>query len=229
MRVLAHRCYRNGPEPSLENDLAAFQRCLDDGLSAEIDIRRWEDGSFYISHDPRPFSEHLRAEPFFQALSRSEIAPIALNIKELGQERDTLNFLKRFEVINHMFLFDMELLEETPGNTARLFRSHDPDVPLAARVSDRNEPIEQALGIKEAEYIWLDEMDSLWATEDTITTLRSAGKKIYAISPEIHGFGEEAMIGRWRQFADWNIEGICTDYPDRLTEFLDQAEVNWRP
>ena len=228
MRILAHRCYRNGPDPLLENELAAFRRCLEDGMSAEIDIRQWDDGTFYISHDPKPFSEGLRAEPYFEALSQSTIEPLALNIKELGKERDTLSFLNRFQVINQLFLFDMELLEETPGATTRILRCHDANVRLAARVSDRHEPVERALDIKEADTIWLDEMDSLWATEDTIKALRSANKKIYAISPEIHGFGEDAMVLRWRQFVNWDIDGVCTDYPDRLGEILDQEKVSWR-
>jgi hypothetical protein len=66
------------------------------------------------------------------------------------------------------------------------------EVRLAARLSDRNEPLEQCLSIP-ASIVWADEFDSLWLTKRDRTAARDAGRLFYAISPELHGFSEAMM------------------------------------
>jgi len=222
--IIAHRGYRNGPDPLRENRLAAVAECLRLGWSVEIDIRRTADGRFYISHDPAPDAEARDASPFFDAIRRHASAPVALNVKELGYEFDLIRYLRTEAVLDRLFLFDMELLEHDRGETARRFRAIDPTVRLAARVSDRNEPIDAVLGADDAEVVWVDEFDGLWVTEHDVRTLKTGGHSIFAISPEIHGFSHEAMIRRWREFAAWGVDGICTDFPELL-----QAEIARQP
>ena len=74
--------------------------------------------------------------------------------------------------------------------------------------------------MSEASIIWLDEFDSLWIKKVDIQRLKRSGKTIYAISPEIHGFSLVEMELRWRQFFQWGINGICTDYPAKLVKVL---------
>jgi hypothetical protein len=168
--------------------------------------------------NPAESSDKNRADRYFRAFRRHPYAVIALNVKELGYEPDLLAYLDRESVLGQIFLFDMELLEKSPGQTAALFRSLNLHVKLAARVSDRGEPIERALGIESAQAIWLDEFDRLWATESDVRRLKAAGKTVYAISPEIHGFSREEMRRRWREFYAWGIDGICTDYSADLSQ-----------
>lgn len=123
-------------------------------------------------------------------------------------------------VLNQVFLFDMELLETQVGQTAQLFRRLSPNIKLAARVSDRGEPIDRALSIESADIIWLDEFDSLWITEEDIFRLKSASKTIYAISPEIHGFSIKDVKNRWFDFYTWCVDGICTDYAEHFAKEL---------
>jgi hypothetical protein len=117
-----------------------------------------------------------------------------------------------------MFLFDMELIEPLPGATARLYRTLDPTVRIAARVSDRREPIERALGIDSASVIWLDEFERCWASARDVRRLKNQGKTVYAVSPDLHGFSLDVTRRRWEEFIRWGVDGICTDYPAALAQ-----------
>lgn len=119
-----------------------------------------------------------------------------------------------------VFVFDMELLEAEPGTTAAKFRSLDDGLKIAARVSDRGESVERALGISAAEIIWLDEFESLWASEAVVSSLKDKGKQVFAVSPELHGFPLHLVRKRWLDFRNWGVDGICTDFPIELTKSL---------
>ena len=220
MEILAHRGYLNGPDPGAENRLGSMERCLERGWGLETDLRVAPDGRFYISHDPAPITEANAAEACCGLWRRYPYATIALNLKELGYETELLAFLERAGVLDQLFLFDMELLEASPGSTARRFRSAHPAVRLAARVSDRDEPVDRALAIEEAKVIWIDEFDRLWIGEADLRRLKAAGRRLYAISPDIHGFSREQTRRRWREFSAWGVDGVCTDYPAELDEYL---------
>ena len=225
MNILAHRGYFDGPDPNSENRPESMARCLERGWGLETDIRQAPDGRFYISHDPVPITEENEAEAYCRLWRRYPYATIALNVKELGCETSLLTFLENAGVLNQLFLFDMELLETSAGSTARRLRQINPSVRLAARVSDRNESIDQALTIEEAEVIWIDEFDHLWIGESEFQELKAAGRQLYAISPEIHGFSHKQMRRRWHDFATWGIDGICTDHPVALDAYLRELDA----
>jgi len=212
-----------GPDPARENGLALVGEALAAGYGLETDVRYEAGKGFYVSHDPAaPTAESLLAA-HCALWRRYPEATIALNIKELGQERALLEALNALRVVPQLFLFDMELVEARAGDTARLYRQFDAAVTLAARVSDRGEPLERALEIKVASVIWLDEFEGPWATADTVGRLKSAGKTVYAVSPELHGRPLEAAEARWRDFAAWGVDGICTDWPARLAARIAEA------
>jgi len=219
MIILAHRGYRVGRDPARENKLEAIQECLDLGWGVETDIRRSPSGGFYISHDVARKTPENDAMRFLEAVRTRARAPVALNVKELGYEAALIRLLQNSQVHSRIFLFDMELIEEVAGSAARVFHMCDPTVNLAARISDRSETVEQALAIPEAEIIWADEFDQLWLTRAIVDRLREAQKRVYAISPEIHGFSRKTMLRRWEEFAEWGLDGICTDYPQLAAQF----------
>ena len=97
------------------------------------------------------------------ALDRAGI-PVAVNIKECGYEEAIVDLLREHGVLDQVFLFDMELVEQTPGESARRFKQFHAQIALAARVSDRHEPVDRALADATASVIWLDEFDGPWAT-----------------------------------------------------------------
>ncbi len=216
MIVLAHRGNVEGPDRPRENSLGQVGEALACGFGLETDVRYAEGQGFYLSHDPMPPSVDSLLAAHAALWRRHPAATIALNIKELGQERALLDALNALGVASQVFLFDMELVEPRAGETARLLRRFNAAVRLAARVSDRGEPVERALGIEAATVIWLDEFDGPWATAGTLRSLKAAGKTVYAVSPELHGRPLEEAERRWREFARWGVDGICTDWPARL-------------
>ena len=220
MIILAHRANYDGCVKARENSLVATKFCLEQGWGIETDVRRAPDGCFYISHDLATLTEANQAEAFCALFRCYPLATIALNIKELGYESEILQYLAKQQVIQQVFLFDMELLETQAGQTARLFRELNSEIKLAARISDRDESIERALDVTSANVIWLDEFDRLWVTEHDIKRLKYANKTVYAISPEIHDFSLDEMQRRWHEFYTWGVDGICTDYAMLLAQKL---------
>jgi glycerophosphoryl diester phosphodiesterase len=214
--ILSHRGNLVGPCKSAENRLPTVRAALECGWGVETDIRRAADGRFYIAHDEKPSAHETPAEDFFALFRAYPNATIALNIKELGSEQALIDLLDHEDVAHQTFLFDMELLEERAGATARTFRILHPTIRIAARVSDRGESITHALGITVASVIWLDEFDGPCFTEADVRRLKDAGRSVYAVSPDLHGKPAEDCRRRWLDFIRWGVDGICTDYPAAL-------------
>jgi glycerophosphoryl diester phosphodiesterase len=220
LHILAHRANLRGPDHAHENTVAAVQEALACGFGLETDIRLDAAHGFYISHD-RQVVDAQHAFAAHAALWRQyPQALIALNIKELGAEAALLQALYSEGVAQQVFLFDMELLEPVAGATAALLRTLDAQIALAARVSDRAEPLAQALSIGVAQSIWLDEFDAPWADRASVQALKAAGRTVYAVSPDLHGYSLEQSVQRWHVLLDWGVDGICTDWPLRLREEL---------
>jgi glycerophosphoryl diester phosphodiesterase len=220
--ILSHRGNLVGPCASAENRLATVRAALDCGWGVETDIRGTADGRFYISHDARPSAHETPAEDFFALFRAYPDATVALNIKELGSEEALIRLLDHEDVVGQTFLFDMELLEQQAGATARTIREFHPTIRIAARISDRSESIEQALSVEVASVIWLDEFDGPSFTELDIRRLKEAGRSVYAVSPDLHGQPAAACRRRWLEFIRWGVDGICTDYPAALA-FVSRA------
>ena len=223
--VIAHRANLNGAEPQFENTLDRTRECIARGWSVETDIRRDPSGRFYVSHDRTEWSVANDAVAYC-ALWRAARVPIALNVKELSYEEALINFLRAQDALSNVFLFDMELLESTAGETARRFRNLDAAVQLGARVSNRNEPIARALAIECAQIVWLDEFDGPWASESDVRLLQANGRLVYAVSPELHGASPSIMHQRWTQWVAWGVDGICTDAPAQLEHVLMTARAD---
>ncbi len=218
--VIAHRGNLVGPSPSAENGTKTVRAALDCGWGVETDIRCAPDGRFYISHDRRGSADGCLAEDFCALFRAHPAATIALNIKELGSEEALIAFLAQQDILAHSFLFDMELLEPRAGATARRFRDLHSTVCLAARASDRGESIERALDIDVASTIWLDEFDGPRFTEADVRRLKNAGRRVHAVSPDLHGRSAADTRARWMDFIRWGVDGICTDYPAALAYVL---------
>lgn len=217
--VLAHRGNIEGPDPERENALATVETALASGFGVETDIRFLHDGTPCISHDP---VGDVRAETAVEHAALWARYPeqlVALNIKEMGFEQETLSLLRRFRRLSNTVLFDMELIEPEAGRMADTFQSLEKGCELASRVSDRGESIERALSFP-GRYIWLDEMDGAWARRDDIERLKAAGRMILAVSRDLHGAAADECVERWTQFADWGVDGICTDWAKRLSRHL---------
>ena len=220
--ILAHRANLAGPHSAVENSPEACARALAEGFGLETDLRRDATGAFYISHDASPRSAENSLERFTELFGRHPAAELAINVKEPGYEPALIDLMKSGALGGRSFYFDFELLEpKTPGAAQRKIKSlpHGGGVRLAARLSDRNEPLAQCLAIP-AEIVWADEFDSLWLTEKEARAVKEAGRLLHVISPELHGFDRAAMKRRWRDFKAWGVDGVCTDYALEAREFF---------
>lgn len=220
--ILAHRANLHGPASVVENSLAACASALEQGFGLETDLRRDAGGRFYVSHDSSPRTAGNSLETYTELFARFPGAELAINVKELGYENELIELSRAGRLGAKHFLFDFELLEPaTPGAAQRKLRGleHGGAVRLAARLSDRGEPLAQCLGIP-AEVVWADEFDSLWLTEREVEQVQAAGRLFYVISPEIHQFDCATMLKRWQQFKAWQVDGVCTDYALQAREFF---------
>jgi glycerophosphoryl diester phosphodiesterase len=220
--ILAHRANVNGPKSALENSFAATQRALESGFGIETDLRRDSQKRFYIAHDLQPWTNENDLTKFAALFRKFSNLTIAMNVKELGYESDLIALQKSGDLGGKSFYFDFELLEpKTPGSSQRQIQklSGGEKISMAARLSDRGESLAQCLAIP-ASVVWADEFDSLWLARDEVEAVHAAGRKFFAISPELHGFDEAARLKRWQQFKNWQIDGLCTDYALSAREFF---------
>jgi len=220
--ILAHRANLTGPHSVVENSLAACARALELGFGLETDLRREANGAFYISHDAHSRTAKNGLEAYTELFRKYPKAELAINVKELGYEAALIELMKSGRLGARSFYFDFELLEpKTPGAAQKKLKSlpGGAGVRIAARLSDRNEPLAQCLAIP-GELVWGDEFDKLWLTENEAKQVRAAGRLLFMISPEIHGFDLAAMRRRWQDFKDWGVDGICTDYALEAQEFF---------
>ncbi|MFQ3670961.1 MAG: hypothetical protein SNJ84_05845 [Verrucomicrobiia bacterium] len=222
MVILAHRANLEGPRPGCDNGLEDCCRALELGLGLETDLRRDLQGRFYISHDPgcwTPANDFAAFEPVFRKYADRVLA---MNVNDLGYEQDLIQLHASGALGDRCFYFDFELLEPvTPGSAQRRLKClpGGERIPLASRLSDRGEPLDQCLAIP-AEVVWADEFDSLWITGREIDAVKKAGRKIFLISPELHGFPMEAVRRRWADFRAWGVDGVCTDYSLAACDFF---------
>lgn len=220
--ILAHRANLTGPQPALENSLAATRRALELGFGLETDLRRDGAERFYIAHDPQPRTAENDFIQFAALFRQFPDRTVAMNVKELGYETALIALQQTGDLGGQTFYFDFELLEpQTPGNAQRKIQKlpGGDQTAMAARLSDRGESLAQCLAIP-ARVVWADEFDSLWLTQREVAAVHAAGRKFYAISPELHGFDEAARLKRWQQFKDWQVDGLCTDYALAAQEFF---------
>ena len=222
--ILAHRGNLRGPAPVTENTLGAAAEALGLGFGLETDLRLDGRGHFYISHDLQPRTSANDLNNFVKLFGEHKGCCIAINVKELGDATDLISLQLSGQFGSDSFYFDFELLEPGQrGHTQRMIRALPlgDQVRLASRLSDRGEPLEECLSIP-ANIVWADEFDSLWLTKRDRRAVRDSGRLFHVISPELHGFGEAMMLKRWADFKEWEIDGLCTDYPIAARQFFSE-------
>jgi glycerophosphoryl diester phosphodiesterase len=220
--ILAHRGNLRGAAPSAENTLAAAGEALGMGFGLETDLRLDGGRRFYIAHDRQAWSPANDLDNFAKLFRQHSGCCIAINVKELGNATDLISLQLSGQFGSDSFYFDFELLEpDQRGYSQRMIRKlpRGDQVRLASRLSDRDEPLEKCLSIP-ANIVWADEFDSLWLTQKERAAVQDSGRLFYVISPELHGFNRDAMVKRWSDFKDWEIDGLCTDYPIAARQFF---------
>ncbi len=174
----------------------------------------------YIGHDPGAWTPASDLRRHLALWRRFPDRVVALNLKDLENLKALVQVLEDQGAMDQVFLFDMELLEAVPGQAAELLSGLDHRLRLAARVSDRAEPVARAARCQASDRVWLDEFDGPWAGPEDFAILDRAHKEVFAVSPDLHGASLEVARSRWADFAAWGASGICTDHALELARDL---------
>lgn len=221
MEILAHRGLGFG---KLENSLDAIKETLFRRFGLETDVRLGCDDQVVITHDS-PENSVLRLNEVLDLLLHSQTTK-AIHLKEdnIGLWRQVCKKLRDGLSI---FLFDVTI------ETARQIKKEFPELKLAFSVGESHflptvYLLDEVLNLPECDIIWWDEWTEFGKVynEEQMRKIKEAGKKVYAISPELHkntlpshqyATNPEFV---WRKLIDLGVDGICTDYPFRLSKFL---------
>lgn len=208
-QVIAHRGLWV-PKRSIQNTQYAVERAVrSNNYGVEIDFRMGANGELYVTHDATPDRIYPSTQWAAGILDIAKTAPIiALNWKEAGTEKSLIDLCREFNILENSFIFDH------PTSSNKLLKG----VNWAVRCSDRpDETVARALKSR-ASVVWADEFSYPYITEDVIDLFHANGKKVYCVSAELHDF---PRVYAWKRWRDWTkADGICTDDPQELDQFL---------
>lgn len=219
IEILAHRGNLIGSDSQRENNASACKECLDLGFGLELDVRNYKN-NLYAKHDPVTSDKAQYWAEIVEILINYPQLTIAINIKDTGNENSLITSIRNLSWFK-VFLFDLELVVgiENYNSLTSVYKSLDSKIEIAIRASDKGEPLERAIE-STSKVVWLDEFDNFWVSQQVIEKLNLAGKKAYAVAPDLHKHSANISMSRCQQFAAWNVAGICTDYPIMLRNLL---------
>lgn len=151
----------------------------------------------------------------------------AIHLKYEEQTEEMLQLIARV-FKNHGLYQKALVFDLTLANAKKLKKIND-KIPIALSIGENNyTPTvyrwdEAVANLDSFDYIWLDEwkIQGSVLNKTLINKVHKTGKKIYAISPELHKeHGHpQSEIGYenvWKNLNKLGIDGICTAYPDKL-------------
>ena len=209
MEILAHRgLWHNVSE---KNTINALSDGLYGGFGLETDIRD-RGKELVISHDipgdTAPMLELLLVE-----YKKKEChSTLALNIKSDGLQSLLIELLRRYNDIK-FFFFDMSVPEMVLYEKMKLpYYTRESDIEIKSVLYD------------EATGVWMDSFyDKEWLTKERIQYHIRNGKNVAIISPEIHGFPQNAAWNEIEQLTEQERDHVllCTDTPIEAKRYFD--------
>lgn len=224
MRIFAHKgLWGNAKEA---NTLDAIKRAFEAGFDIETDICI-QNGNFVIKHDPPLKNEVLlELKDVLTLLRKYNKTHIALHFKhdDSGKScpsKKIVDFIVPFA--NQVFLFDIS------PNCCRELKEMNKNIKIGVSVGDKKYhdrfcDLEEALRSDSIDIIWADEYRNLYS-KDFLDTCHGHGKIIYCISPDLaeavgHPKAKDGYQETWNNLIRWRADGICTDCPFELREFM---------
>lgn len=210
MKIIAHRGLWNNTLD--QNTISSFTRAINLNCGIETDIRSL-DGNLVVSHD----LVSKASVSFESVLGRiaedliSKKLPLCINIKEDGLQEMLVESIRPYPELDYV-VFDASLPE--------LFKYAQGNIPYLCRISEYevwNKLFENCAGI------WLDSLASNWITYEKLSEINSYKKRIFFVSPELHGRNYENV---WEilKAVDFKAETfICTD---KILEALEEFQTN---
>lgn len=213
MFILAHRGFWLKEQE--QNSKIAFIRALDYGFGVELDVRDCCK-EIVISHNI-PDKRSCRFVEVLHALSKRQNfrnVTYAVNIKSDGIEKQIVDILSFFGIKKNSFVFDMSI-----PSTYIFWKEYYKKAQFACRLSDiENLPVFYDC----AKWLWLDELDRYWISNNVIIKHVKNGKSVCMVSPELHGRQYRSKWKQYRQLPQ-EIAGkiyICTDFPAVANDFF---------
>lgn len=247
-KIILHRGYK-GKYP--ENSRKAFENAINEKKSFETDIRVSKDGACFMIHDESidklingsgKISEmtseelkkfHYKEDESQQICSLDELCKmvkesgyknlIFVHIKELKDIDKVIETLRKYNIRNIIRFFAVDEIEE---EFIKIMKTGFPEYKIGLYFSDGSEIDEKEF--EKVDFIWADEKtDKINITQELVDFAHDMGKPVYAISPELipkSSFNAD-IEKRWHEFLDINVDGICTDLPERFQRFLIRAKT----
>lgn len=232
MRIFAHRglCRAH-----TENSIEAFSEAISKGFDIEADLRSHKK-EIILSHGPA--SSHrqnpAKLRELFAMLKGDTLA--ALHIKE-GSGAEIISALTGFiskkpgkRPYKNFFFFDLTL--EAAEHLKKLFPESEVGISICENDFKGRRPntiytYDEAAKSPYWDIVWADEWHTGLYTEEFISRCKQDKKKIYAVSPELHRnthpFSQNpARV--WEKLISLNIDGICTDYPEKLGSLFEKLK-----
>jgi len=194
--IFSHRAIFHG----VENSKKGIIYCIQSDFGIELDLRCDYRG-VYLSHDLSETGELFSDVCSFLQDSKSLVA---LHIKELECIEKTVELLHQHDVKN-CFLFDSNyeyILKKSSEFEVAFYANSEPEK-------------------NNAKFFWCDEVKEKWYSKNLIKKLHDEGKILYAVSRELVGpTSMPKIIDDWKRLIDLGFDGICTDFPEKLNEFI---------
>lgn len=242
-KIILHRGYK-GKYP--ENSLKSFERALNEEKSFETDIRISKDNICFMIHDESldrlfngsgkinemPSEElikfHYHEDKTQKLCSLIEMCELIKNnpgkslifihIKELKDIDAVVKILKQYNFDERIRFFAVDEIEK---EFIKIMKEKHSEYKLGFYLPENSKNYNKEF-FKEADFIWADEITFKWITKEKVELAHSFGKPFYAISPELIGISvfNSNIEKRWQELLNSNVDGICTDLPQKFKEFL---------
>lgn len=244
MIIFSHRGEGFGLE---ENSLESFKEALNHGFSIEIDVQKTRDNHLIIIHDNDlsrlrginkkieelnyEEAEKLNIALFSEVLKifkETKNSVLAIHVKN-EEQRDILKLLagelEKYNIFDRCFLFDLTI------EGAKKIKKINEKIAVGFSVGEKRftKTIYLWDDIKNENFdaVWWDEWNSGLYTKENLDKIREKNKKVYAIAPDLHHIhnhplSKERKKEGWLNLINLEVDGICTDYPKELRNFIEE-------
>lgn len=231
-----------------ENSYPAFSDAIKNGFSVEIDVHLSKDNVPFIIHDveiesilsgkgkiyrmgSREIKKYSYKEnPKLRLVGLEELLKLYKQLKSLQskifihikniEEPDIIpiciSLVKRHKLEEKCFLFAVDGMEVPLIKQAKRL---DNNIKAGLYLPQNSDNFTKKM-FKNADFIWVDEVDSEWFSKDMTHLAHKLKKEIYAVSPEVVPGSRFAnnYRQRWKDIKKMDFDGICTDHPCELLQ-----------
>ena len=200
IEIFAHRAIYENKENSLEG----IEYCLKSGFNIEIDVRK-KDDIFYLSHDPQ---ENGDLFDIACQLIKQNSKLAAIHVKDNFDIKNLVDFIYDYNIENKCFIFST--LQDY--NQLKKFEN-------IKYASYQNKSENE----NDAKILWCDESGEVWYNQKIFSEHKKNNRTIITMSKELLKPCEiDEIINEWSRLIKLEVDGICTDFPLLLKEYLNQ-------